>query len=214
MRAHSLPILLLTSLAALTACGPKYSLGVPKKLVEKLPYESRIELLEAENELAVAVDRVDESRNEVLRTRDAIRRAKNRNRAAHDELGAAKDEIAREVARLAVSEAESRVEYLRARQEVNVREAELEELALRCAYARFEAARLEVARKAKVEGSERLKPEEFSGQVKACETEMAEGKKTLEARGKRAGELKAAWETKKTELARKTFDARASPYVE
>lgn len=195
-------------------CGPKYALGVPKKLVEKLPYESRIELLESENDLAVAVDRLDEAHNEVLRTRDALRRSKSRKDAAYDERGAAKDELSREVARLAIDEAEARVEYLRARQEANVKIEEIEELSLRCAYARFEVARLGVARKAKIEGSEKLKPEDFDKQVKACEAEVAELKKALAERTKKSDGFKATWETKKSELAKKTFDARASPYVE
>ena len=46
-----LPVLLL--LAA--ACGPRYGLRVPDELVKKLPYESRIELLESENDLALAI---------------------------------------------------------------------------------------------------------------------------------------------------------------
>ena len=58
------------------------------------------------------------------------------------------------MAQLAIDEAEARVEYLRARQRLNVALQEVEQLALRCAFARFELARLTAARKAKVEGSE------------------------------------------------------------
>lgn len=204
----------LLAVTALAACGPPYSRTVPRELVARLSYESRIELLEAENDLALAVDKLDEARNEVLRTRAALRRARDRNHAAHREAGQARDELSREVARLAIHEAEARAEYLRARQDVNVKVEELEELGLRCAFARFQVARLGVARKAKVEGSERLRPEEFDAQVKACEEDVARRKKGLAERIQRADKLKAAWEEKKGALAKKTFDARASPYVE
>jgi len=206
------------TLAALVAaawgCGPRYNLGVPREVVTKLPYESRIDLLEAENALAVAVDRVDEAQNEVLRTRESLRRSRTRLDTAHRENGRAKDAVSQEVARLAIEEAESRIEYLRRRQELNVQNKEIEELAFRCQYARFESSRLQVAQKAKVEGSEKLKPEDFDRQIKECDAEVVARRKQTEERAKRAEEAKGAWETKRVAFAKKTFDARASPYVE
>lgn len=114
----------------LSACGPRYGRKVPSELVTKLPYEVRIELLEAENDLGVAVDQRDEAESEVLRTRNAIRRARDRKTAAEREVGEAHDAVSREVAKLAVDEAGSRIEYLRARQDVNVVSQERDELAL------------------------------------------------------------------------------------
>ena len=135
-------VVLLAAAAAVTGCAGAYGRRVPDSLVSKLPFETRIELLEAENDLGVAIDKRDEAQNEVLRARDGLRRAKARLSAAHDEVGRAKDDLSKEVATLAVAEAEARVDYLRAQQDVNVRRADLEELALRCAQARYELARL------------------------------------------------------------------------
>ena len=205
-----LPVLLL--LAA--GCGPRYGLRVPDALVTKLPYESRIELLESENDLALAIDRVDEASNEILRTRDALRRAKTRQAAAQDEEKRAPDATSREVAQLAIEEARARVEYLRAKQRLNVAKQEVEALALRCAFARFELARLEATRKAKVEGSEKLEPKKYEGQLSECEAAVKEGQATLEADSAQEKTAREGWEVKKSALAKKTFDARASPYVE
>lgn len=210
------PPVLLAALcaAALCGCGPKYNRVVPKELLEKLPYESRIELLEAENDLAVVDDKVEEAHNEVQRTRDSIRRAKSRRDAAGHELGEAKDEPSREVAQLAIEESEARVEWLRTRQELNVRNAEAEELALRCAYARLSVARLAIARKNKIQGSEKLNPADFDQQVKDCDAELTAMRNSIKEQEKKAEVVRTSWEGKKTALARKTFDARASPYVE
>jgi hypothetical protein len=206
--------ILLLTLPLLAACGPRYGLRVPDDMVAKLPYETRIELLEAENDLALAVDKRDQAASEILRARDNIRRARSRAAAAEAELDRAEDEVSREVARLTIDEAEARVEYLRARQRLNVALLEVEELALRCALARFELARVAAARKAKVEGSEELEPPEFEAQVSACEGEVKAERAEL---GQDSADEKAAreaWEAKKTALAKKTFDARTSPYVE
>ncbi len=212
LSALRVPSIALASLA-LTAggCGVK---RVPNDVLEKLPYESRIELLEAENELALAVDHLDEAHNEVSRTRDAIQRAKDRRSSAKGEVGDAKDHQSREVAELAVDEADARVEYLRARQKVNGANEDLQEVELSCARERFELARVNVARKAKVKGSEGLSPEKFEKQVKSCEADAADQRKELKERNRKAELAKADWEKRKTVLARKTFDARASPYVE
>ena len=206
--------ILLLTLPLLAACGPAYSMRVPDRLVQRLPYETRIELLEAENALALAIDKVDESANEIARARDNIRRAKSRLAAAEDEEDRAPDATSREVAKLAIEEAEARVEYLRARQRLNVGLHEVEQLALRCAFARFELSRLTAARKAKVEGSEGLEPKDFEEQVAECEADVKAERAELAEDTSEEKAAREAWEVKKAALAKKTFDARASPYVE
>jgi hypothetical protein len=210
MKRTVLPFVLL--LAA--ACGPRYGMRVPEKLVAKLPYESRIELLESENDLALAIDTVDEASNEVLRARDAIRRAKARESAAEEEENRAADTASREVAKLAIEEARARVTYLRAKQRLNVGLRDVEQLALRCAFARYELARLQSTRKAKVEGSEKLDVKKYEGQVSKCEAAVKEERAELAEDSAQEKTAREAWEVKKAALAKKTFDARASPYVE
>lgn len=197
--------------AAVSACGIK---RVPGNILEKLPYEAKIELLESENDLALAVDRLDEAKNEWNRTRDQIRRAKDRLDAAKSEVSNAADDTSREVAELAVEEAKKRVEWLRASQRINGKEEDLAEKNLDCAYARYEQARLAAARKAKLEGSEALDPEVFQAQVTKCEEQYAEMKENLKESNTEAEQFRADWDAARAALAKKTFDARASPFVE
>ena len=192
-------------------CGIK---RVPDTMIEELPYEARIELLEAENDLAIAVDRLDEQRNEVGRTKELIRRGKDRLKAAESEVSNASDALSKEVAQLAVTEADARVQYLRAKQKVNVKEEDLATLFVRCAYTRFEQSRLTAARKAKLKGSESLDPAEFDAQVKACDARHDEQKAQMKETRDEAAATKTAWDESREKLAKKTFDARASPYVE
>jgi len=204
--------LALASMALLLAgCGMR---RVPGNVLDRLPYEAKIELLEAENDLALAVDRLDEARNEVSRARDRIRRAKDRRSAASDEVSDAKDAPSRTVAELAVVEAEKRVDWLRAHQRVNVKEEDLAERNLTCAFARYEQARLAAARKAKLEGSERLDPADFEKQTKECEAKYAEDKDRVKASATEAEAARVVWDQARAALAKKTFDARASPFVE
>ncbi|HVE85778.1 MAG TPA: hypothetical protein VND93_23145 [Myxococcales bacterium] len=202
------------ALALCAGCGPRYARKVPGELVAKLPYEVRIELLEAENDLGVAVDQRDEAENEVLRTRNAIRRARDRKTAAEREVGEANDAVSREVARLAVDEAGARIEYLRARQDANVAAQERDDLALECAWARYELAKLNAARKAKVEGAEKLPLKDFEEQPKQCQADVVNRQLRVTQEIKKAETARADWDSKKSALAKKTFDTRASPYVE
>jgi hypothetical protein len=194
-----------------SACGLK---RVPGNVLDKLPYEAKIELLEAENDLALAVDRLDEARNEVARARDQIRRSKDRLSAAKDEVGNAHDPLSKEVAQLAVSESEKRVDYLRAHQRVNGKDEDLADKNLGCAFARYEQSRLAAARKAKLEGSEKLDPAQFEAQVKECEAGYAEMKVKMKETSAEADKFRTEWDAARATLAKKTFDARASPYVE
>lgn len=202
-----LPLLVLLG----TGCALR---RVPIDVLEQLPYEAKIELLEAENDLALAVDRLDEARAEVARARDQIRRGRDRYSAARDEVSAASDANSKEVAELAVIEADKRVEWLRAKQKVNVREEDLAEQNLTCAEARYELARLTAARKAKLKGSETLEPERFEAQLKSCEEDYAEEKEKAKEVGAEAETMRADWDQARAALAKKTFDARASPFVE
>jgi len=197
-------------LVAGTGCMKK----VPANLIDKLPYEAKIELLEAENDLALAVDRQDESRATINKTRDQIRRAKDRRGEAKSEISNASDDSSKQVAQLAVEEADARVEFLRAQQKVNGKEEDLADQNLKCALARYEAARLAAARKAKLEGSEALDPEQFDKQVKDCEKKVAEMKEAEKEQLGAAEAARSTWDKTKDALAKKTFDARASPYVE
>ena len=200
------------AIAALsTGCGIK---RVPGNILDRLPYEAKIELLEAENDLALAVDRLDEAKAEVARARDQIRRAKDRRKAASSEVGNAQDATSREVAELAVIEAELRVEWLRAKQRINVKEEELADQNLTCATARYELARLTAARKAKLEGSEAIDPATFENQVKDCDEDFAALKERLKETTTEADQVRSEWDRARQVLAKKTFDARASPFVE
>lgn len=203
--------LLLLALLVGAGCGLRH---VPNDVLMKLPYEAKIELLESENDLAVAVDRKDEASAAVARTKDQIRRARDRASAARSEVNQASDAVSKEIAELALIEANARVEWLRAQQGQNVKEEELAEKNVTCAYARYEVARLSIARKAKLEGSEKLDPEKFDQQLKDCEAKYAELKERLKLSDETTQAVRAEWDKARAALAKKTFDARASPYVE
>jgi hypothetical protein len=204
----------LWALLMAAGCSGKYGRTVPNDMVNTLTYENKIDLVEAENDLFVAYDKVDEAENEILRTRDQIRRAKRSESLANDEIGQAKDQATKDVAQLARDEAQARVDYLRARQDLNVRNRSLDELNRTCAVARYQLARLQAVRKVKVPGSERYDPKDFEKQVASCQAELAEKKKASKPEQERMEKARAEWEKKRDLLARKTFDARASPFVE
>jgi len=204
----------LWALLLLAGCGGKYGRTVPDDMVSKLTYEDKVDLVEAENDLFVAYDRVDDAENEILRTRDQIRRAKKSVSLAGDEIGQAKDPGTKDLAILSRDEAAARVDYLRAKQDWNVRNRELDELNRTCAITRYQLARLSAVRKVKVPGSERYDPKDFERQVKTCEADLADRRKAAKPERERMEKARAEWEKKRDVVARKSFDARASPFVE
>ena len=63
-RSARAPLAVLLALAA--GCGGRYSTKVPDSMVRQLPYESKIDLLEAENDLFIAYDKVDEAETRTI----------------------------------------------------------------------------------------------------------------------------------------------------
>lgn len=203
--------LAVATLVAGASCGLR---RVPTSTFERLPFERRVELLEAENELAVAVDRRDQATAEFARVRDQVRRAKGRLAAAEDEVDAAAEPTSIEIARLAVAEAQARLQYLYAHSDVAWREEQLADVALTCAFARYELAKAEIAKKVKLEGNEDFALEDFQQQAQSCDEHYREVREELKADSSRADDLKKNWDAHRAALAKRTFDARASPYVE
>ncbi len=187
---------------------------VPRSLTAELPYEAKVELLESENELAIAIDKVDQVKNDIARTKVQLRRAKEALSAAEKDVGNAEDDGSREVAEMAVAEGEARIEHLRAIQNLNQVMESNQYAALRCAYARFEAAKLKILQKAKVEGAEDLDASDFDDQAKECEDSLGdqweqEGEVLAEA-----DEARAHWEEAKDAFNARASADSASVYVE
>jgi hypothetical protein len=193
------------------SCGIK---RLPENLIERLPYESKIELLEAENDLALAVDELEQTQAEISRAKINLQRAKERLDAAEFEKRRAETEATKEIAALAIDEATLRVEFLRATQNVNLKNEAYDTQGLRCAEGRYELAKLLAARKAKIEGSEKFEPAVFENQIKDCEATQLELKEKNKLTTEELTLVRGKWEQAKQNLAKKTFDARASVYIE
>ena len=102
------------ALILLAGCGGKYGRTVPDDMVNKLTYEDKVDLVEAENDLFVAYDRVDDAENEISAPEidSAGRRSPSRSPARRL---ARRDPGTKELAVLSRDEAQARVDYLRAR---------------------------------------------------------------------------------------------------
>ena len=193
------------------------SSACPATCSTKLPYEAKIELLEAENDLALAVDRLDEAHNEIGRTRDQIRRAKDRRSAAEREVGSGEDAaLAKTSPSWPSTKPSERVEWLRA-QPAGQRARKRISPSRTCTAPRrrFELARLTAARKAKLEGSRAARPEASSSNRSRTARRRTQAlKEKLKESNAEAAQLRADWDQARAALAKKTFDARASPFVE
>src|SRR5262249_47562772 len=115
------------------ACGPSVSLRVEQRSVQGLPLESRLDLLDAENDLFAAVDRRDDAEQGVEDARNAVRKANDRISEEEHDLDKAEDTHDKQgvvVGKLAVKEAKLRRDYLEtqidvARAHLRVEEARL-----------------------------------------------------------------------------------------
>ncbi len=197
-----------------SACGLK---RVDPEVVGRLPLESKIELLEAENDLYIAIDRHDEAVDRALHTRDELRRARERISEAKDARKRAKEENDPrqiEVADLAVEEAYEKRDWLDAWVDVQWALAKAEEANLDVAKGKFERAKANMCKKANVRGSEKLDMAAFDAQVKGLEARAKRIADDAEAERKKAEEVRTRWNTTRRSLAQKTGGALGSAWVE
>ena len=191
----------------LSACGLK---RVPPEVITRLPLENKIELLEAENDFYIAVDRHDEATDRALHTRDELRQARARIGEAKDARSRIKSESndprQAEVADLAVEEAYEKRDWLESWVGVQWALVSVEDANLEVAQARFE--------KAKVQGSEKLDMAAFEAQVKSLEAKAKHKAEDAEADRKKAEDVRGKWNATRRALAQKTGGALGSPWVE
>jgi hypothetical protein len=209
--------LVVVTCALLAACGPSVSLRVEQRSLQQLPLESRLDLLDAENDLFAAVDRRDDAEQGVEDARIAVRRANARIGEEEHDLDKAEDTHDKQgvvVGKLAVEESKVHRDYLETQVDVARAHFRVEEARLLVAEARFERAKADVAKKAKTPGSADLKLKEFDDQVTRLEAHVKDVQKGYEAEQKDSEKEKQKWLALSVKLSQLTGGAQGSAWVE
>jgi hypothetical protein len=199
------------------ACGPSVSLRVEQRSLQQLPLESRLDLLDAENDLFAAVDRRDDAEQGVDDARIAVRRANDRIGQEEHDLDKAEDTHDKQgvvVGKLAVEEAKARRNFLETQVDVARAHLRVEEARLLAAEGRFERAKADVAKKAKTPGSADLKLKDFDDQVKALEAHVKDVQKDYDSEVKDSEKSRQKWLTLSRQLSQLTGGAQGSAWVE
>jgi chromosome segregation ATPase len=202
-------------LLALIGCGPSVSVRVKRESVMALPVESRIDLLEAENELYGAVDELDDAEQAVEDAREGVRRAsrrideaeKNRDKAGHDP----KD---REIAELAVQEAKLHRDFQETAVDQAERQLDVVRARLLVAEAIFERTEAEAVKKANAKGASDLKLKDFDEQIQRLEARVKSKKADLAKGQAEEDKARKAWSSASRKLADMTGGAQGSVWVE
>jgi len=157
------------ALLLLPGCG---LLRVDDSAVQRLPLESKLDLIEAENDLFIAVDAVDEAANRVIETKEDYKKADNAISEAGEALSQAeqaKDQKLIDISRLSVTESRQRRDFLDSWEDVMWAQLDVEKAKLELARGRYEKARAQAVKKANVEGAQKIKIEDYDRQVAELE---------------------------------------------
>ncbi len=203
-----LPLLAL----AMVGCATPYGKSAPGWVVRKMSYEGRLWLLDAEEELAVAQLKLEEAEAEHERARKARASAERKLARAAKAVEAVDAE--KDAPTLAANEAEAFLEYALAAEAQAADRVELERLSLHCARARYELAKIQVAKKVRLADADELDEAPLAKQARRCEEDLEELRdqsRQLEVRVSRA---RAEWERRRSQLSQRVSLARPGPYLE
>lgn len=190
---------------------------VDTRAVESLPLEVKLDLIEAENDLFIAVDAVDEAQTRALDAREDLRRARKRVDEAEEALKAAKrskDPKLLEVAKLAVKEAEQREDFLDTWVDIQWDLLDVEQLELAAARARFERVKAQAVKKANVKGAEKIDLKDFDEEVARREKRAERAKGKVKKAIAKAEKEREAWNETRRLLAEKSGGGQGSPWVQ
>jgi len=202
---------------ALAACAGPIKERVKPDLVKELPMESRIELLDAENGLFGAIDEVDDARSNLEDGEAAVDQAGDRIDEAKDQRKKASkehDDAGVQVAELAITEAKAHESFAKLQVKVLRAEVREKEGELDVARGRYELAKAREVKRVNLQGSQKLKVEDFENQVGRLEDRLKKLQAEEDAQKAVANEQKKAWDDSRDALARATGGAQGSAFVE
>jgi len=200
-----------------SACGPSVSLRVEERSLRDLPLESRLDLLDAENDLFAAIDRRDDAEQVIDDAKVAYHRADQRVAEAESNLDQArrrKDAAGIEVGKLAIQEAKAHRRVQDWEVDLARDALDVEEARLLVAQARFERAKAEVARKAKTPGAAELKLKDFDRQVEEMQKHVKDVQQDAEKERKKSEKDRQKWLALSHQLSEMTGGAQGSPWVQ
>jgi peptidoglycan hydrolase CwlO-like protein len=203
--------------ACLSACGPSVSLRVEQRSIKDLPLESRLDLLDAENDLFSAVDRRDDAEAAIDDARAAVRKADARVDEADRNLDQAKerrDQGGVDVGRLAILEAKAHRKVKEWELRFSHKDLDVAEAQLLVAEGRFEKSKAEVAKRAKTPGAAELKVQDFDKQVERLLVHVKSVQKDADATHKDAEKDQAKWQALSRQLSELTGGAQGSAWVQ
>ncbi|MGC4121218.1 MAG: hypothetical protein QM765_42905 [Myxococcales bacterium] len=207
-------LLVLALALGATGCG---LLRVDEAAVARLPLEAKLDLIEAENDLFIAVDAVDEAANKVLETKEDYKNADKRISEAEESLKTAelgKDPKLVEVGKLSVQESKDKKEFLSSWVDVMWAMLDLEKAKLDLARARYERTRAQAVKKANVAGAEKVTVADFDKQVASLEAEVKAQTTAAQKQNAAAEKVRGTWYATRRVLASKTGGAQGSAWVE
>jgi chromosome segregation ATPase len=212
---------LVVSVASLSflvcACGGNVGLKVKDKMLKQLSVEARIDLLDPENSMFAAIDMVDQAHDELENAEEEYEAANDRINEAKEQRSKAKeakDSNAVDVAELAIEEAKQHKSYIKAEMKVLRKIIEVREAELDVAHAKFELARANAVKAASIEGSEKLKIEDFQAQVDKLDEKAKKRQEDADAVKAEADDQKKTWLDSREALAKASGGAQGSAWVQ
>ncbi len=198
----------------LSGCGMT---RVGQSTLEGLPLESKLDLIEAENDLFIAIDAVDEAAIRVNEAREDYQNSELRIDEAEESLRRATEANTAkliDIGRLSVLEAKQRREFLSSWLDAQKTALELSEAKLQLAEAQFERTKAIIVKKANVEGSQDIDLAKFDRQVSNFQEEVDEAIEAFSEDNREAEKYRSVWYSTRHKLAKNTGGGQGSPWVE
>lgn len=205
---------LLAAAAALAGCGARLSLRVPPGAIAELPLERKLTLLDAENELLAAQDARETQEERWVRARDGIEDAR-RHRSEAEALRARAKRASGplEAWDAAVREAEARVRWADADDDLQAAELKASDGLLLVAQARYELARAAEVEAAALPGSAGVKAADYQLQVEKLQRAAAERVAAAAKQRAEAQQVKEKWQAARAELQRASGGGQGSAWT-
>jgi hypothetical protein len=190
---------------------------VDRDLLRDLTVESKLVLFEAENEVSIALDEVEQLTRQIRDTRAQVKEIdvlKNEADADADRARARKDEKAVEVAKRAYDILDLKRRYVEQRVRVLKAKLAAQDKLVRVSYAKYELAKAKLVKKNNVRGADKIELADYESQVDKVVEKAREAAASVDEAEKEAAAKKQEWVAARNQLESSAGGGASSPWAD
>ncbi|MBN1960942.1 MAG: hypothetical protein JW841_08345 [Deltaproteobacteria bacterium] len=209
-------VTILATVLLLGGCGG-LSYQVDRDLLLEVSVENKLLLFEAENEVSIAIDELEQISRQIQKVKQQISSVNSQRNAAeadYERADSKEDEKAMQIAKTSADILELKKDFLEARVSLFEEKLKAQDGLVRVAFAKYELAKAKLVKKNNVRGADKIDLADYEAQVDEVVAVAREEQQAINETEKEVETLRKQWLDSRNQLEQTSGGGAASPWAD